>query len=104
MKHDLTHRRYVAARHILTGPSIASRTAPYVAGGRIDWHGILAETATMSGGERFLVGIARALWTGEAVPGPYELEGELDVGNAERVAEAKAYLGESQQPGLAAAA
>lgn len=104
MFNDLHQRRHMAARHVLSSRSISARTAPYVAAGHIDWQGVLAESATMSGGQQYLVGIARRLWTGEAIPSPYELEGELDVVNAARVAEAVALVGEGQRDDLAAAA
>src|SRR4051794_21250049 len=79
--------RNEAARHVLASPSIAARTAPYIGDGRIDWHGILAETATMSGGERFLVDLARRLSSGKTLPSAYEVSGQLDVRNARHVAE-----------------
>src|SRR3954449_1962750 len=104
MSDYLTYQRYAAARHVLASPSIAARTRPHVRDARIDWHGLLADSTAMSGGERFLVEIARRLWSGDPVPSAYELSGRLDAGNAERVAEAVAYLGESQRPDLAIAA
>src|SRR4051794_27911934 len=85
-------RHHAAARHILPSPSIAARTQPHVRAGRIDWHGVAAETTTMSGGERFLIDIARRLYRGDDLPDPYEVGGQLDVLNARRVAEARAYL------------
>ena len=100
----LTHRRYAAARHLLASPSIALRTRRHVADGRIDWYGVLAERTTMSGGEQFLVDIAHRVAAGHAVPEWHELSGRLDASNAERVAEAVAYLEDTQQPALAAAA
>jgi hypothetical protein len=101
----LSRSRYTAARHILTSPAISARTGEHVRDGRIDWHGVLAESTTMSGGERYLVDVARRIWAGEPLPGSYELQGQLDVGNARRVAEALDSLAEieSQMPGFAAA-
>jgi hypothetical protein len=104
MSDYLTYQRYAAARHVLASPSIAARTRRHVRDARIDWHGLAADCPTMSGGERFLVDIARRLWSGGPVPAAYELGGRLDAGNAERVAEAVAYLDESQRPGFAVAA
>ena len=100
----LTHRRYAAARHLLASPSIAIRTRRHTVDGRIDWQGVLADSATMSGGERLLVEIAHRVATGRAIPDSYELSGRLDARNAERVAEAVAYHEEAQQPEFAAAA
>src|SRR3954469_24261691 len=104
MTDDHTHRRYAAVRHVLTSSRFAGRAAPYLRDGRIDWYGLLGESATMSGGERFLVDVAQRLWRGDAVPTEYELAGQLDPRNAMRVAEAVAYLDESQHPDLAIAA
>lgn len=96
---------HAAARHVLTSPTIVGRMQPHVRDNRIDWVGVAAETATMSGGERFLVDIARCLYSGDPLPDPYELSGQLDVLNARRVAEARAYLADAEEPpSLAAAA
>ena len=103
MTDHLTNQRSSAANHLLASPSIAARTEPHIANGRIDWYGVLDDTATMSSGERFLVDVARRIWAGEPLPEPYELSRRLDPGNAERVADALAYLGEAQ-PDLATAA
>jgi hypothetical protein len=97
-------QRYVAARHVLSSPSIADRTLPHLNGGRVDCDGILAETPTMSGGERFLVDLAARLYSGAALPDAYELEGQLDVLNARRVAEARACLADVETPAFAQAA
>src|SRR3954454_21453932 len=91
-------QQQAAARHVLTSPTIVARTQPYVRAGRIDWVGVTAETATMSGGERFLVDIARRLYRGEDLPGTYELSGQLDILNARRVAEARASLADAPEP------
>jgi hypothetical protein len=104
MSDSITYTRYAAARHVLSSPTIALRTRRYTADGRIDWHGLLADRPTMSGGEQFLVDIARRIWEGQAVPDAYELAGRLDPGNARRVVEAVDYLEGTQQPVLAAAA
>jgi hypothetical protein len=103
MTDHLTHQRIAAARHILASPSIATRTAPYVSEDHIDWYGVLDDTATMSSGERFLVDVARRIWAGEALPEHNELIRRLDVGNAQRVDDALACVGEPQHQ-LAAAA
>jgi hypothetical protein len=94
--------RYAAARHVLTSPSISAVTARHVQDGHIDWNGILAEAATMSGGQRFLVEMAVRLWSGEALPSSYELAGELDPFNVARVLQAADLVDGSQD--LAAAA
>jgi hypothetical protein len=91
-------QRFVAARHVLTSPSIAALTRPHIGAGDIDWVGVAAETATMSGGERYLVDIARRLYAGEALPDAYELHGQLDVLNARRVGEALASLSDADEP------
>lgn len=77
-----------AARRLLTTTSIAPRVAPYVGDDRIDWDGLFAESTAMSGGERFIVDIARRLCSGEPLPTAYEVSGQLDVLNARRVADA----------------
>src|SRR4051794_37209684 len=73
-------RRYAAARHVLTSPSIADRTRPHLRDGRIDWQGILDESTTMSNGERVLVEVATRLWEGEPTD-PETLSRRLDAGN-----------------------
>ncbi len=99
---DLPTARFLAARHVLTTPKLFARTAPHLRDGRINWVGLLAEWDTMSGGERYLVDLAKRLWTGDALPGEYELEGQLDLLNARRVGEALDYL--ADEPGHAQAA
>jgi len=79
---------YDAVRHILGAPLIESRTRPYVGNGEIDWAGLEREAETMSGGERFLVGIASDLWTTEKTIPLAELPRRLDDRNFRRVLEA----------------
>jgi hypothetical protein len=98
MSHPPTPQALGAARHVLTCPAIAARTAPYISDGWIDWDGIFAASTTMSGGERFLVDIARRICSGETLPSPYEVSGRLDVLNARRVAEAVDRLPRAEFP------
>lgn len=77
-----------AARHVLASPSLAARLARHVGERRIDWYSVLADSATMSPGERLLVDLARRFYAGERVPSLFEVIGRLDVLNARRVAEA----------------
>ena len=79
---------YEAVRHILTSPALETRTAPYIEAGGYDWAGLLAETETMSGGQRALVRLAHDLWTAEPLAGVWEIPKRLDSGNFERVIEA----------------
>ena len=86
-----TNRPEVAAvRHILSAPSIATRTAPYIREDGFDFAGLEVERATMSGGEGLLVRIASELWHGEKEAGLWELPDRLDAGSFRRVVEALA--------------
>jgi hypothetical protein len=98
----LARRRSAAARHVLLSSALLPRTGRHLAGGRIDWLGLLAGRQELSGGEQFLVEVARRLWAGEALPSWHELTGRLDPGNLRRIAEALDYLDEPSE--LAAAA
>ena len=104
MSDSSSNRRYAAARHVLSSPTIALRTRRYTADGRVDWYRLLADRPTMSSGEQVLVDIARRLWEGQALPDAWELTRRLDAGNARRVLEAVDYLDDAEQPAFAAAA
>ncbi len=88
--HELTDPGHTAVRHILTAPTIASRTAPYIRQDGFDFTGLEAEQATMSGGEVLLVRIAAELWHGEKQAGLPELTRRLDARSFRRVVEALA--------------
>ncbi len=79
---------YAAVRHILTSPAIAARCTPHVGENDFDWPALLAEGATMSGGEQVLVRVAFDLWQSQGVVGVWELPQRLDRANFERVVEA----------------
>jgi len=79
-----------AVRHILTTPSIAGRTAPYVGADGPDWAGILGETATMSGGQELLVRVAYDLAEGTSLAAVWELPERLGHTGFARVVEALA--------------
>ena len=79
---------YSAVRHILTSPSIASRTARYVGNDDFDWNGLLIEAQTMSMGEGVLVRIAHDLWEANGVVAGWELARRLDRRALHRVVEA----------------
>jgi hypothetical protein len=79
---------HAAVRHILTAPSIAARTAPYIGEDDFDFAGLEAESATMSGGQGLLVRIATELWCGEKATGLWELPDRLDATSFRRVVEA----------------
>jgi hypothetical protein len=81
---------YVAVRHVLTSPLLASRVAPYVGEDDFDWDGLLREAATMSGGQEVLVRVAYDLWEAQGVVGIWELPRRLDRRNFDRVLEALA--------------
>jgi hypothetical protein len=77
-----------AVRHLLTTPSIAARTEPYVAGDAIDWTSVLAQVPTMSAGEALLVRVAHDLWEASGSASTWELQRRLGPGHFERVIEA----------------
>jgi hypothetical protein len=79
---------YTAVRHILTSPSLARRCAPHIGDDDFAWAPILAETATMSGGETILVRVAFDLWEAEGTVRIWELPKQLDTQNFNRVLEA----------------
>ena len=81
---------YESVRHILRSPAIAERTAAYLRGDEVDWDGLLAETETMSAGERVLVRVAYDLAEAKGVAGVWEIPRRLDRRNFERVIEALA--------------
>lgn len=81
---------YLAVRHILTAPSIAARTAPYIQHDDFDFEGLERETATMSGGEALLVRTASELWYAQKTVGLWELPRRLDDANFRRTVEALA--------------
>jgi hypothetical protein len=85
MTQDFIAREFTASRHILTSPTIAARTIPYIGDGEFDWDGLLVEQETMSGGERLLVLIAHDLWEGQRVVGVSDLARRLDRSHFERV-------------------
>lgn len=74
-----------AAQLILESPTIASRTRPHVRNGQIDWLALLAETQTMSGGERVLVRVAHDLAEAGGLAGIWEVPYRLGPGSFERV-------------------
>jgi hypothetical protein len=79
---------YAAARHILSSPSIAARTAPYIDGGSLDWVGLAEEARTMSVGEMLLVQIAHDLLEPGATVGLRDVVRRLDGRAFDRVVEA----------------
>jgi hypothetical protein len=79
---------YYAVLHVLTAPTIAGRTEPYIGADDFDFGGLLHETETMSGGEGLLVRIAHELWLAEKRTGLWELVRRLDFGSFDRVLEA----------------
>ena len=92
---------HAAVRHILSAPSIAARTAPYIRDEDFDFAGLDAERVTMSGGEALLVRIATELWFAEKVTGLWELPDRLDAASFRRVVEGLA-LARGEAPPLAA--
>jgi hypothetical protein len=100
-----------AVRHILTTPSIASRTAAHLDGPEgPDWPALLDEAAAMSYGQGLLVRVAHDLGEGTALAPVWELPERLGPSGFARVVEAMAmYRGDgawvaSDVPPLAAAA
>lgn len=83
---------YRAVRHVLTSPPIARRTASYIGENDFDWHGLLAEAQSMSGGEQVLVGVAYDLWEPKGAVGIRDIARRLDRRNFERVIEALVLL------------
>jgi hypothetical protein len=79
---------YAAVRHILSSPSIAGRSVPYIGDDDFDWGGLLAEAELMSSGERTLVRVAHDLWEAGGAVGVAELPRRLDRRNLERVLDA----------------
>jgi hypothetical protein len=67
-----------------------------------DWAGLLAETATMSGGETLLVRVAYELWNAEKTVGLWEIVRRLDSHSFERVVDALA-ISAGTRPRAAAA-
>jgi ABC-type uncharacterized transport system ATPase subunit len=90
MQLTVTSSEYDAVRHILTAPSIARRTAPYLGECDFDFAGLNEAARTMSGGEALLVRIAQELWKAEKVTGLWELPRRLDDASFRRVLEALA--------------
>lgn len=84
--------REVAVRHLLDSPTIAARTHRHIVDGVVDWPGLAAEAATMSSGERRLLGIAQDLWSGRS-PNRDDLSRRLDPGDRVRVDVAMKALG-----------
>jgi len=87
---ETSRPEHAAVRHILTAPSIAARTAPYIHEDDFDFAGLEAERVTMSGGEALLVRIATELWFAEKATGLWELPDRLDAASFRRVIEALA--------------
>ena len=85
---DATTPAYTAVRHILTSPSVAARSRPYIREGDFDWQGLLTEAETMSGGEQALVRISHDLWNAVPLAGIWEIPRRLDSRHFERVIEA----------------
>jgi ABC-type uncharacterized transport system ATPase subunit len=81
-------RDHSAVRHILASPPIAARTASYISDDDFDWHGLITEAQSMSGGEQVLVRIAYDLWEANGVVGVWEIARGLDSHNFKRVIEA----------------
>ena len=79
---------YRSVRHILTAPSIAARTAPYIGEDDFDFAGLERERETMSGGESLLVGIASELWFAKKQVGLWEVTRRLDSASFGRVLDA----------------
>jgi hypothetical protein len=79
---------YVAARHILESPSIATRTAPYLGATSFDWAGLAAAASTMSVGERLLVEVAHDLWEAGGSVRLRDVTRRLDGRAFDRVVEA----------------
>jgi energy-coupling factor transporter ATP-binding protein EcfA2 len=77
-----------AVRHVLSGPTIASRCEPYLSGEEIDWNGLFAAAETMSGGERLLVSVASDIATKQSSVALWELTERLARPTFERVLEA----------------
>jgi hypothetical protein len=77
-----------AIRHILTSPSIAPRTARFLAGDEIDWAGLVAEAEAMSSGQALLVRIAYDLVEPDSLVALWEVAQRLDARNLARVVEA----------------
>ena len=89
MYDDYAHLAELAAvLHVLSTPTVWRRAEPYVGNEEIDWRGLRAEAASMSGGEELLVRIADELWHAEQRAGLWELTRRLDPGSFERVVEA----------------
>ena len=74
-----------AVRHILESPALADRCGGFVSADRIDWAGLFAESAGMSGGQRLLVNVAHELWAAEGAIGVSELARRLDQRQFDRV-------------------
>jgi ABC-type uncharacterized transport system ATPase subunit len=91
---------YGAVRHILTSPSIKARTAPHIAEDDFNWTAILAEAASMSGGEQILVRTAYDLWEAAGKVGILEIARGLDQRSFERVVHAIA-LARGESPARA---
>jgi hypothetical protein len=79
---------YAAVLHLLTIPTMWSRTAPYLNDGDVDWDRLLAESETMSSGEALLVRIAHELWHATKDVGLWEIVRRLDAPTFARVVEA----------------
>jgi hypothetical protein len=79
---------YAAVLHLLTVPTLRSRTAAYLDDGDFDWPGLLTEAETMSGGEALLIRIAHELWHAGKDVGLWELPRRLDPQSFVRVLEA----------------
>jgi ABC-type uncharacterized transport system ATPase subunit len=89
MYDDHAHLGELAAvLHVLSAPTVWRRAEPFVGRDEIDWPGLRAEAATMSGGEQVLVRIADELWHAEKATGLWELTRRLDATSFERVVEA----------------
>jgi len=80
-------RNHAAVRHILSSPSIESRTARFVRAEDVDWGGLLEEARTMSDGERVVVDVAHDLWHADGTIGLTDAARRLDRRAFERVVE-----------------
>jgi hypothetical protein len=97
MRTKLLPQEYAAVRHILTSPSVETRSARYIGADDFDWEGLFVEAETMSGGEQTLVRIAHDLWNAVPLAGIWEIPRRLDGRHFQRVIEALyIYRGEQE--------
>jgi hypothetical protein len=88
MRCELLPPEYLAVRHIIEGPLLATRCSQYVREDDFDWSGLLAAARTMSGGERLLIRIAYDLWSSNGDVALNEITRRLDPPAFDRVLEA----------------